>query len=524
MKFNLQEDTTFYLRVYLYVDANSCLQGTRDLDDATSSYTKPKPMKPTQRTEKELQQVQQRKQAALERELHLQKSLSEECEDLGVDEPSTSDLFPEADLLFDSNNSPSFDQLSQDADKRYTSGNFQMETSCSSTDEVTTGSKNLKGNDTFLIEPHGSKTNPHKKETVSSSSSLNASQSRNSAAGSSEKRGNAQQITNMENANIQKEKEPTITLFSDEDNSNSTLRTDLLFDNLDYPSTEVEFEYDERHKIRQMTNCSKDGITLQSSTSNYSVSSYDEHTLLTTCASIMEVCSPIHYDIHSDSPPPIHKYKYKYCNRKKAMNEKCSSESKSPEKLENTWHHGPDVIEVLSSGSDSSNSATTERPKSSASGSASPTNSDRKRTHTPSWEEEDDDDDGHDDDDSNPSNNYKNMYSANKILKLSVEKLVQPITCANQQQKVALNKMRKNPVEECAMESSVVSTTPPSPLSPADGELGELGQFGVGRGTRRSTQRLKKNCPCCTSPEKPKKRSSGGSIKKLPKGQFTKKR
>ncbi|CAH0562505.1 unnamed protein product [Brassicogethes aeneus] len=52
----------------------------------------------------------QRKQAALERELRLQKSLSEECEDLGVDEPSTSDLFPEAELLFDSNHSPSFDQ------------------------------------------------------------------------------------------------------------------------------------------------------------------------------------------------------------------------------------------------------------------------------------------------------------------------------------------------------------------------------------------------------------------------------
>lgn len=38
-------------------------------------------------------------QAALERELRLQKSLSEECEDLGVDEPEN--LFPEADLLFD---------------------------------------------------------------------------------------------------------------------------------------------------------------------------------------------------------------------------------------------------------------------------------------------------------------------------------------------------------------------------------------------------------------------------------------
>lgn len=41
----------------------------------------------------------------VERELRLQKSLSEECEDLGVDEPSTSELFPEAELSFD-NNSP----------------------------------------------------------------------------------------------------------------------------------------------------------------------------------------------------------------------------------------------------------------------------------------------------------------------------------------------------------------------------------------------------------------------------------
>lgn len=47
----------------------------------------------------------------MERELRLQKSLSEECEDLGVDQPSTSDLFPEADLLFDSTQSPSFEQI-----------------------------------------------------------------------------------------------------------------------------------------------------------------------------------------------------------------------------------------------------------------------------------------------------------------------------------------------------------------------------------------------------------------------------
>lgn len=57
----------------------------------------------------------QQKIARVERELKLQKSLSEECEDLGVDEPSTSDLFPEADLLLDTNSSPSFDQALQDA-------------------------------------------------------------------------------------------------------------------------------------------------------------------------------------------------------------------------------------------------------------------------------------------------------------------------------------------------------------------------------------------------------------------------
>ncbi|XP_071439268.1 platelet binding protein GspB-like isoform X2 [Hetaerina americana] len=50
----------------------------------------------------------------LEKELRLQKSLSEECEDLGVDEPSTSDLFPEADLLLDPNPSPTYDQTMPD--------------------------------------------------------------------------------------------------------------------------------------------------------------------------------------------------------------------------------------------------------------------------------------------------------------------------------------------------------------------------------------------------------------------------
>lgn len=66
-------------------------------------------MQPTTQKQDVHQLSLQRKQAAMERELRLQKSLSEECEDLGVDEPSASDLFPEADLLFDNNQSPSFE-------------------------------------------------------------------------------------------------------------------------------------------------------------------------------------------------------------------------------------------------------------------------------------------------------------------------------------------------------------------------------------------------------------------------------
>lgn len=55
-----------------------------------------------------------RKPAAIEKEFFNQKSFSEECADLGVDEPIASDLFPEADLLFDSG-SPKLDQFnSQD--------------------------------------------------------------------------------------------------------------------------------------------------------------------------------------------------------------------------------------------------------------------------------------------------------------------------------------------------------------------------------------------------------------------------
>lgn len=51
----------------------------------------------------------------IERQLRLQKSLSEECEDLGVDEPSTSELFPEAELSFDNNSPTAFDALGSHA-------------------------------------------------------------------------------------------------------------------------------------------------------------------------------------------------------------------------------------------------------------------------------------------------------------------------------------------------------------------------------------------------------------------------
>lgn len=74
-------------------------------------YNKSKKQSPATTQKQERDVSLQRKQAAMERELRLQKSLSEECEDLGVDEPSTSDLFPEADLLFDNNQSPSFEQI-----------------------------------------------------------------------------------------------------------------------------------------------------------------------------------------------------------------------------------------------------------------------------------------------------------------------------------------------------------------------------------------------------------------------------
>ncbi|XP_063219743.1 uncharacterized protein LOC134529513 isoform X2 [Bacillus rossius redtenbacheri] len=72
------------------------------------------PAKPEKLSDK-VELVMQQRIAKVEKELRFQKSLSEECEDLGVDEPSTSDLFPEADLLLDTNSS-SFEQTLQDTD------------------------------------------------------------------------------------------------------------------------------------------------------------------------------------------------------------------------------------------------------------------------------------------------------------------------------------------------------------------------------------------------------------------------
>ncbi|CAH1153429.1 unnamed protein product [Phaedon cochleariae] len=164
------------------------------------------------------------KQAAIERELRLQKSLSEECEDLGVDEPSTSDLFPEADLLFDSNHSPSFDQTSQDIIKRAPQNND--------------------------------------KEDVKDS----------------------------------------MNLFSDDENS-SSLRTDL-FEYVEYQTVETALDY----QARQLMN----GNNTESGSSGC-----EDNTLLAKCATMSEVTlnSPISPEMYQESS--LHKYKFKYSNRKK---------------------------------------------------------------------------------------------------------------------------------------------------------------------------------------------------------------
>lgn len=147
---------------------NSDIIKKRYVNSMISSYgTKSDRLKnATLRASKQLQQqTLERKQAALERELRLQKSLSEECEDLGVDEPSTSDLFPEADLLFDP--SHSFDQNSQDATcsqavgKNYIRANFKsLDSSSNSTDtdyvkaelDDTKHCRNAEQNEGYLLE------------------------------------------------------------------------------------------------------------------------------------------------------------------------------------------------------------------------------------------------------------------------------------------------------------------------------------------------------------------------------------
>lgn len=260
-----------------------------------------------------------------------------------------------------------------------------------------------------------------------------------------------------------------VTLFSDSDNSDSTLRTDLLFETLDYHSTETEIDYNQREKS-QLTNGSKDG--LQSS-------SYDDHSLIDTNSD--EYTSPL-----------MHKYKYKYCNRKRLLSAQNAQKQPKPEEWENT--QSPNVIEVikmLSSDEDTSGSGQ-------KSDSRSPSPSREKRSASPSWDE-------------NESNHsYKGIYNPSKILKVSLHDIAGSVMCTAQ------DKMRKSVTGQCTLQC-LDATTPPSPMSPEDEDMSS---YGVGRGSRRSTQRIKKRCPCC-SPEKPKKTTNN---KKLPKGQLNKKR
>ncbi|XP_039297347.1 serine-rich adhesin for platelets [Nilaparvata lugens] len=82
-------------------------------------------------TRKPREPVDTRTVSSLDGELRLQKSLSEECEDLGVDEPSTSDLFPEAELLLDPGNSP-LDPSSRDSCAQLPVFNRSFDDSCCS--------------------------------------------------------------------------------------------------------------------------------------------------------------------------------------------------------------------------------------------------------------------------------------------------------------------------------------------------------------------------------------------------------
>ncbi|KAF5294237.1 hypothetical protein FQA39_LY13485 [Lamprigera yunnana] len=181
----------------------------------------------TQRLDRELHLLSlQRKQAALERELRLQKSLSEECEDLGVDEPSASDLFPEADLFFDCNHSPSFDQSSQDLVKRVPV---------------------------------------------------------------------AQEI---------KEESRSIGIFCDDE----PMRTDFLFEPIEYRAVSVDASYDRNRDLRNGQNNAQSNLTCE------------DNTLLQTCTSMSDVTipSPISPEPYADlSSPAFSKRRYSYSNRKK---------------------------------------------------------------------------------------------------------------------------------------------------------------------------------------------------------------
>lgn len=456
------------------------------MSEGTSyTYQKQKRSHSLTRSEKE---IQSRKQEALERELCLQKSLSEECEDLGVDEPSTSDLFPEADLLFDSNNSPSFDQLTQDIDKKYVSQSYQIEMSSSNEDYNKTSSEMKKNRverrceTVFMRHPTSGEPCAEQQVREVPKHSKEMEHSRNEEKG-------------------EEEKETTVTLFSDDDNSDSVLRTNLLFDSLDYPSGDGHTDYNPREKSETLANGSKDTDTVDKSSGCYS-GSFEESSMLMTCASSSDDQNKIEYGANCT---PRHKYKYKYCNRKRQLS--VQSEHVA-EKASKSWEgnqatNAVEVIKMLSSeDEDTSESlATVETAKSSASHSSSPVLNERKRSASPNWEE------------NNESSNhsYRNVYSSNKLLKLSANSMSE--SCPSQDFNDVSHRKSSEP---CTFECLDSST--PSPMSLDDGELGS---YGVGRGARRSSKRIKKKCHCCASPEKPKKLLN---IKKNPKGPPHKKR
>lgn len=290
------------------------------------------------------------------------------------------------------------------------------------------------------------------------------------------------------------DKERAVTLFSDDDNSDSTLRTDLLFDSLDYPSGEVEIDYQQKS---QMANGSKDGLIVQS-TSNFSGPSYNERRPKPTPSG----SSPMRYDINSS--PLMHKYKYKYCNRKRLLGQ--SQEQKEPLKPIDEWDDNNQeenvrrVIEMLRADDDDSDSE-----RKSLSGSPSPCNSERKRSASPTWDENNDE-------------GFRNIYNTSKTLKLANN-----VECSE-------DKHNRKAAEECTLDC--IDSSPHSPLSPEEHSIDDHDDhsidhdhelsYGTGRFVRRSTQRLKKKCPCCVTPDKPKKLLN--LPKKITKGQLNKKR